>query len=51
MNRIQYGTLRINYAAYVDNTIKMLNSSETDSLNILSELIRKGVITIKNNCE
>lgn len=50
-NRLQYGTLHIDYSHYIEETIKDLSNLNSKSLEILGGLMRQGILIISNSCE
>jgi hypothetical protein len=50
LNRIEYGTLRVNYNSYINDTIKKLNNLDQDTITILKDLVKQGAIVLNNIC-
>lgn len=49
-NRLEYGTLRINYNSFIQESIKQLSSLDPRAITILNDLIRQGALIIDNVC-
>lgn len=49
-NRLEYGTLRINYNSFIQESIKQLNSLDPRAIDILNDLIKQGALIIDNTC-
>ena len=50
-NRLEYGTLRINYNSFIQESIKQLNNLDPRAIDILNDLIRQGALIIDNVCK
>lgn len=50
-NRLEYGTLRINYNSFIEEAIKQLNNLDTKAIDILKDLVRQGALIIDNICK
>lgn len=49
-NRLEYGTLRVNYNSFIEESIKQLNNLDPKAITILNDLVRQGALIIDNVC-
>lgn len=49
-NRLEYGTLRINYNSFIQESIKQLSNLDPKTITILNDLIKQGALIIDNVC-
>lgn len=49
-NRLEYGTLRVNYNSFIEESIKQLNNLDPKAITILNDLVRQGALIIDNIC-
>ena len=49
-NRLEYGTLRVNYNSFIEESIKQLNNLDPRTITILNDLVRQGALILDNVC-
>lgn len=50
-NRTQYGTFKVNYNSYIEQTIKKLNTLDSEVIQELNNLIKQGALILTNICK